>query len=82
MTKLRDLPATFRPNGIIVTGMIRDHKARLRSFEIAAKVLGELFQEPPITGEAPPKKTTHPAQSGPSCQAVWRRVCFRVRSFR
>jgi luciferase family oxidoreductase group 1 len=42
---LRALLETFQPDEIIVTGMIHDHKARLRSFEIAAKVLTELRAE-------------------------------------
>lgn len=34
----------YQPDELMVTGMIHDHKARLRSFEIAAEVLGELSQ--------------------------------------
>jgi luciferase family oxidoreductase group 1 len=33
---------TFRPDELMVTGMIHDHAARLRSFEIAADVLADL----------------------------------------
>jgi luciferase family oxidoreductase group 1 len=32
----------YRPDELIVTGMIHDHAARLRSFEIAAEVLADL----------------------------------------
>ncbi|WP_103332349.1 LLM class flavin-dependent oxidoreductase [Pseudotabrizicola formosa] len=32
----------YQPDELMVTGMIHDHAARLRSFEIAAEVLGEL----------------------------------------
>jgi luciferase family oxidoreductase group 1 len=49
-TRLRALLATYRPDEIIVTGMIHDHKARLRSFEIAARVLRDLCEEPPGNG--------------------------------
>lgn len=43
--QLHDLLTAFRPDELIVTGMIHDHSARLRSFEIAAKVLAELRSE-------------------------------------
>ncbi|MFP1644754.1 LLM class flavin-dependent oxidoreductase [Pontitalea aquivivens] len=33
---------TFRPDELMITGMIHDHTARVRSFEIAADVLTEL----------------------------------------
>jgi hypothetical protein len=33
---------TFRPDELMVTGMIHDHAARIRSFEIAADVLADL----------------------------------------
>ncbi|PZX18431.1 luciferase family oxidoreductase group 1 [Palleronia aestuarii] len=39
---LRRLIATHRPDELILTGQIHDHAARLRSFEIAADVLGEM----------------------------------------
>jgi luciferase family oxidoreductase group 1 len=39
----------YRPDEIMVTGMIHDHAARVRSFEIAAGVLGDLRQ---MTGAA------------------------------
>ena len=44
--RLGALLNAFRPDELIVTGMIHDHGARLRSFEIAAKVLEELRGEP------------------------------------
>ena len=34
----------YQPDELMVTGMIHDHAARLRSFEIAAEVLAELAQ--------------------------------------
>ncbi len=34
----------YQPDELMVTGMIHDHKARLRSFAIAAEVLGDLSQ--------------------------------------
>ena len=37
--QLRQLIAQFRPDEIMLTGMIHDHAARLRSFEIAAGVM-------------------------------------------
>ncbi len=37
--ELRAIIAHFRPDELILTGMIHDHRARLRSFEIAAEVL-------------------------------------------
>ena len=36
----------FRPDELIVTGMIHDHTARVRSFEIASDVLADLRQQP------------------------------------
>ena len=41
---LRALIDTYRPDELIVTGMIHDHSARIRSFEIAAQVLGDLSE--------------------------------------
>jgi len=35
----------YRPDELMITGMIHDHPARLRSFELAAEVLGELREE-------------------------------------
>lgn len=40
--RLGDLITTFQPDELLVTGMIHDHTARVRSFEIAAEVLGDL----------------------------------------
>ena len=37
--RLRGLIDTFQPDELIVTGMIHDHTARIRSFELAADVL-------------------------------------------
>lgn len=41
---LRALIDTYQPDELIVTGMIHDHSARIRSFEIAAQVLGDLSE--------------------------------------
>ena len=44
-----DLIEAYRPDELIVTGMIHDHAARLRSFEIAAEVLREMtVQHEPV----------------------------------
>lgn len=43
--QLRSLIDTFRPDELMVTGMIHDHSARIRSFEIAAEVLTEVREE-------------------------------------
>lgn len=40
--KLRTLTDTFRPDELMITGMIHDHSARIRSFEIAADVFEDL----------------------------------------
>ncbi|MCG3267852.1 LLM class flavin-dependent oxidoreductase [Yoonia sp. I 8.24] len=40
--QLRALTDTYQPDELMVTGMIHDHTARLRSFEIAAQVLTDL----------------------------------------
>ncbi|NEY88693.1 LLM class flavin-dependent oxidoreductase [Tabrizicola oligotrophica] len=45
-TQLGALIDRFQPDEILLTGAIHDHGARKRSFEIAAKVLGELT--PPV----------------------------------
>lgn len=37
--QLQAIVAHYRPDELILTGMIHDHRARLRSFEIAAEVL-------------------------------------------
>jgi luciferase family oxidoreductase group 1 len=44
--KLRSLIETHRPDELMVTGMIHDHAARVRSFEIAAEALKELREKP------------------------------------
>ncbi|WGW03984.1 LLM class flavin-dependent oxidoreductase [Tropicibacter oceani] len=41
-TQLRALIDTHRPDEVILTGQIHDHAARLRSFEIAADVMGRI----------------------------------------
>lgn len=43
-----DLIARFQPDEVMVTGMIHDHAARLRSFAIAAQVLGEMVVPAPV----------------------------------
>jgi luciferase family oxidoreductase group 1 len=40
--RLKTILDTHQPDELIVTGMIHEHKARIRSFEIAAGVLAEL----------------------------------------
>jgi luciferase family oxidoreductase group 1 len=40
--RLRSLINTYQPDELMVTGMIHDHTARVRSFEIAADVLTDL----------------------------------------
>ena len=42
--QLGALIARYQPDELILTGQIHDHAARLRSFEIAADVLGEMAQ--------------------------------------
>ena len=42
--QLRAIRDTYQPDELIVTGMIHDHAARMRSFEIAADVLKSLCQ--------------------------------------
>ncbi len=44
--ELRRLVETYRPDELMVTGMIHDHAARVRSFAIAAEVLSELKAKP------------------------------------
>ncbi len=39
---LADLIARYQPDEVMVTGMVHDHAARLRSFAIAAEVLADL----------------------------------------
>lgn len=43
--KLRELADVYQPDEIMVTGMIHDHSARVRSFELAAMALGEMFSD-------------------------------------
>ncbi|WP_439521986.1 LLM class flavin-dependent oxidoreductase [Marivita sp.] len=43
--KLRNIIDTYHPDELMVTGMIHDHAARVRSFEIAADVLADLTEE-------------------------------------
>jgi hypothetical protein len=43
-TQLRSLLDSFKPDELIVTGMIHDHAARVRSFEITAEILGDLVE--------------------------------------
>jgi luciferase family oxidoreductase group 1 len=42
--RLQALIDTFKPDELIVTGMIHDHIARIRSFEIAAEILTDLSE--------------------------------------
>ncbi|MBK5926878.1 LLM class flavin-dependent oxidoreductase [Rhodobaculum claviforme] len=44
--RLGAITQAVRPDEVMVTGMIYDHAARLRSFEIAAEVLGDLCRDP------------------------------------
>lgn len=41
-TKLREIIQKYKPDELMVTGMIHDHSARLRSFEMAANILNDL----------------------------------------
>lgn len=41
-TQLRALIDTFQPDELMITGMIHDHSARIRSFEIAADILTDM----------------------------------------
>lgn len=43
-TQMRALIARHQPDEVILTGQIHDHAARLRSFEIAAEVMGRIAQ--------------------------------------
>jgi luciferase family oxidoreductase group 1 len=43
--RIRALIDTFQPDELMVTGMIHDHTARVRSFEIAAEILADLSEE-------------------------------------
>jgi alkanesulfonate monooxygenase SsuD/methylene tetrahydromethanopterin reductase-like flavin-dependent oxidoreductase (luciferase family) len=42
--ELGALAAMYQPDELMVTGMIHDHAARLRSFAIAAKALTDIAQ--------------------------------------
>ena len=44
--QLGTLIDTFQPDELMITGMIHDHAARLRSFEIAAEILTEMREQP------------------------------------
>ena len=39
---LSQIVARYRPDELMVTGMIHDHAARVRSFEIAAAALSDI----------------------------------------
>ncbi|OSP56016.1 LLM class flavin-dependent oxidoreductase [Pseudoruegeria sp. SK021] len=47
--QLADILARYRPDELIVTGMIHDHAARVRSFEIVAQVLTGMRQSASAT---------------------------------
>ncbi len=51
--KLEELLAETAADEIIATAQIFDHAARLRSFEIAARVLGDLVRQEPPTERSP-----------------------------
>ena len=40
--ELTALIARYRPDEVMITGMMHDHEARIRSLEIAASVLADL----------------------------------------
>ena len=40
-SQLRALRGRYKPDGMILTGQIHDHAARVKSFKIAAEVLTE-----------------------------------------
>ena len=44
--KLGALIDTFGPDELMVTGMIHNHEARVRSFGIAAEALSKLCEQP------------------------------------
>ena len=46
--RLLELQRAYQPDEMMVTGMIHDHAARVRSFELAAEALSEMIsvQEP------------------------------------
>mgnify|MGYP000970989677 FL=1 len=41
---LTGLIARYRPDEVMITGMMYDHAARVRSLEIAASILADLIQ--------------------------------------
>ena len=43
--KLEALIDQYKPDELMVTGMIHDHDARMRSFEIAAEALSDLCEQ-------------------------------------
>lgn len=45
-TQLRAIINTYHPDELMVTGMIHDHTARMRSFEIASDILADLREKP------------------------------------
>lgn len=47
-SQLEQFRAQYTPDEMILTGQIHDHAARLRSFEIAAEVLGAMVPEPAV----------------------------------
>ncbi len=46
-TQFQNILDTYQPDELMVTGMIHDHAARVRSFQIAAEVLSDLRQDKP-----------------------------------
>ena len=38
----------YAPDEVMLTGMIHDHQARLRSFEMAAKAVADACREPSL----------------------------------
>ena len=44
--QLAALLQTYRPDELMVTGMIHDPQARIRSFELTAEILTDLRQDP------------------------------------
>jgi hypothetical protein len=44
-TQLSAIIDKYRPDELLVTGMIHDHAARVRSFEIAGDVLTQLIAQ-------------------------------------
>jgi len=44
--QLRNLNDTYKPDEIMLTGMIHDHSARLKSFEMAADIMRDMTPTP------------------------------------